>query len=88
MLVQFTLLLWKKKDGDGKLQREGKHLYLSEAPWDTFEGGAVMLLRSFLRSQQGDKCWGGQRLQETSPAVKFKKETGAQAQLSIIKTLG
>lgn len=25
---------------------------------------------------------------ETSPAVKFKKETGAQAQLSTIKTLG
>lgn len=36
MLVQFTILLWKKKDGDGKLEEEGKHLYVTEALWDTF----------------------------------------------------
>ena len=36
MLIQFTLLLWKKKDGVGKLKEEGEHLYLTEALWDTF----------------------------------------------------
>lgn len=36
MLVQFTILLWKKKDGDGKLKEEEKHLYVTEALRDTF----------------------------------------------------
>lgn len=65
MLIQFTLLLWKKKDGVRKFKEEGKHLYLTEALWDTFRVGPQCSLRCFPRSQQGDKCWGGQRLQKS-----------------------